>query len=285
MNCASLQESIVEYYLGELDEEQTAQVDQHLASGCRSCQSALADIQTGIGLLYEAGPEGELDDSHSAAILSRARQSVGAGLQLPEGPDVSVANQILQATPSKPASLLKRVGMCACSVAAGWLIMMAVFPSTSLEAERVIGQGAGSRTGASDHGKPPASTLASAGRVPADLRIAEDQFRTTSFVSLRQPANHTGPRGSVIWDPLGGEIHFFGFGFLRPAAGQLAVLWGEDLLDGTVVSAPLSINQDGRCQAVLPASTLTPPRVVVTIEPVDDAADQPAGEQLLIQEV
>lgn len=281
-----MQESIVEYYLGELDEEQTDQFDAHLASGCSSCHAALADIQIGIGLLYEAGPAGELANSQRAAILSRVRQfSAGESSQSAESPNVRFAKQPPHASTAKPASLPMRVAMYACSTVAGWLVMMAAFPSTNLEVEQIVAQGADSRAGVNALGQPSAQTMESAGRVPGDLRIAEDQFRKTRFVSMRQPANNTGPRGNVIWDPLGGEVHFFGFGFMQPPAGQLAVLWGEDLLNATVESVPLSINENGRCHAVLPASTLAPPRVVVTIEQLDNAADQPVGEQLLIQEI
>ncbi|GAB5405494.1 MAG: hypothetical protein Aurels2KO_37250 [Aureliella sp.] len=271
MNCEAFENSVVQYYLGELDSELSAKFDDHLAGGCPDCRRGLAEVIDGIDVLYESAPSRALSDSKRSAILDRVEQHVSRESNAPVAKSYSAR---------KPLSAVGATTAGACSIAAGWLLAMTLFPVTHKDAEqseRQVSQ-------ADDSLKMPAGTLADAEPIPSELRMADDEFRTTKFVSLRYSAKPFGPSGKIIWDPLAGEVHFFGSGFLRPSEGEQVVLWVEDRLEERLRSISLEINDLGQCRAVVPASTLVPPRVFATAESASAIADKPSGEMLLEQE-
>ncbi len=277
MNCEAFQESIVQYYLGELDDVASAQFDEHIAGGCPSCTRALNDIAAGVDVLFDSAPVSQLAESTRAAILRQVERSKSCSAG---------------STSPNEASTAAFVGYRAtaaggCSVAAGWLLAMILFPATQVGSQNIGGPSSqpGISSQASSAGRASSGALAGLERLPSNLRMAEDEFRTTSFVSLHQPSVPAGPIGKVIWDPLAGEIHFFGSGFRQPPNGMQAVLWAEDPIEESVLPVPLEIDSNGTCRAVVSASNLVPPMVYVTIERSGEPTELPAGEKLLSAEM
>ncbi len=270
MNCEKIQESLEEYYLGELDGELSARFDAHLAEGCSNCREALSDVVAGIDLLYDLAPTASLNDALRGDILDRVRtNSSQSGLSEPFAPS------LVSPSPTVATHVVAFASIGA--VAAGFILAMLLFPSKLPQDTRTAGQRIDGRPGFQSH----AGELSGPDRVPPTLRMADDEFRMTSFVSLRPPAKADGPHGTVIWDPLAGEVHFFGFGCRGGLVDTQYVLWVEDSTNGNVESIPLDVDNKGRCQAVMSASTDFPPQVFVTIESLDGSN----REQLLIREL
>lgn len=284
MNCIKIQESLVEYQLAELDAVESALIEEHLSKGCPECRDAHAAILEGIDLLFEAAPNTQVADAQREAILLRAERN--PGLASTSGNDrvsIQTAADAAQKLP-KHSSKLATLALSLASLAAGWISMMIVLPPA-----RNVGQ----LPAVAQVGDPPAiaaameqnRSIAGVDRVPPALRLSDDQFRMTSFVSLHQPANASGPNANIVWDPLAGEIHFFGFSFPAQNADHEFVVWARDQIDNSVVSAVLEVDDQGQCSAVLPASQSLPPHVLVTSEINYSEVSQPSQDILLIHEV
>lgn len=260
MRCEELQRMFVQYHLGELENPNVQAIENHLASGCKACNAEMEALLDGIDLFYHVAPESYVSQSMEIRIAT----VMEAELSKP------TAMQPVSSVAASPSAIVRYVSMLA-SLAAGLLLMMYLVPLKSI---------------APPQGRHPqvlsgtqvpterANALEGIHQVPADLHIAQAQFRRTQFVSLRAPATSAGFHGSVVWDPLCKEIHFFGYNFATPPADHEYVLW-IDGPDGKPYPAKtLVLDATGNSAAIFRVQGLFSPTAFLTLEPSIEAVEQ-----------
>ena len=62
MSCDQIQDSLIAYVLGELPMGETLRVEQHMNSGCTSCNEELIQVSRQLDQVYQAVPTETLSD-------------------------------------------------------------------------------------------------------------------------------------------------------------------------------------------------------------------------------
>lgn len=259
MKCNEIADVLLEYYLGELNEKQAREIETHLASDCPVCTSLAREISDGIDGIYATLAEPELTSEVRKAIFERA-----IGQQGNSSPSVR---------PKRFA--LSYVAGVALSAAAGLLVMMKLMP---LEQTPSVEMVAGN-----DEVKLSESVSDGLGEYqpPANSRMSDERFHTTRLVALNRSSDPSGPSARFVWDPLTGEVHFFGARLPDPRSGRRLVLWAWDPLYMTYSHVELTVDASGRCAGVVTSGTTVAPLLIVTEELVDDSLDAPSQRVVL----
>lgn len=264
MNCAELQEMFVQYHLDELDDASAHAIDAHLACGCDACNAEMSAILDGIDLFYDVAPDSAVSQSLLGHIRAAAKtmQTSSANLQTAR-PQAARSAASLETVVIASVSLLG-------SLAAGLLLMMYLAPLENLDppqASQTQDFPAGRMRLERKH------ALEGIEQVPPDLRLAQAQFRRTQFVSLRAPSASVDFRGTIVWDPLGSEIHFFGYDFAVPPANHDYVLWIGGPDGKPYPAKTLVLDADNDSTAIVRIPGRFSATAFVTVEPSGEATD------------
>ncbi len=264
MDCKSLQELFVEYQLGELDEGQVDAIERHISNGCEECEREMSSILIGIDLLFEAAPSTPVSQARLTKIVERAKRSQ---YLIDTGSGTAVLRNSM---PQYALTISAYVG----SLAAGLLFMMAVSQSGSIPISLQ-----NDRASSNAHLPPSQArtdSLDGQGIVPSDFRMVQPEYRTTEFVSLGHPPSQF--RATAVWDPLVGEIHFFGFQFPPAPIDRDYILWVEQAGTVPIAIQTLRSEENGSCFFTIKTPLVTTPRLFVTLEPKDAPVKQPSDD-------
>ena len=235
MSCLDVQDTLVEYLLGELDAQRRASVELHLANGCSECRAELQTLTESVDVLWQAVPNKMLSEQLQREIVSRVCA-------------VKPASEIAERAtiPSRPASIRSRLirnpmAQALLAFAAGLLFMMYVKPGAS--GEMSANRPARGPTGSSVNLASP--------RIPASLAMSEKKYESTQLVSLRRKPNSSELKGFVLCDALTREIHIYCFGLQQPTNGRQYALWliGPGIEIRAVER--LEVDSEGVCKAAV----------------------------------
>ena len=126
MSCLDVQDSLVEYLLGELDSQRRASVEMHLANGCSECRAELQALTESVDVLWQAVPNKQLSEELQRAIVLRACTATPAS---------EIAEKTTVA--SHPASIRPKIirnpiAQALLAFAAGILFMMYMRPGAKV---------------------------------------------------------------------------------------------------------------------------------------------------------
>lgn len=241
MRCERCKELLVEYHLGELDDQSANQVTTHLASGCKSCLREFEDIDKSIDLLVGSI---SLEDS-------------------PESARIALFNRISAATPN--TSHLKRAGLFRhivtyAAIGATAAAIGFILPDFAmlLNLKQVdVAQ-------TSDD-----STL----NHRSDILGAENSgepFNATRLVSFRGSETVTPSTAAafMVWDPVAKEMHIHASGLVKPTEQAPFIVWFETSDGMWLVAGELNTNENGSASSVfpIPIATTAISKVVISIE-------------------
>ena len=246
------------YPLGGLDPDDRRRVDQHLATGCDSCQAALLESMRVAGQLLDAVEPVEPSRTVKQALLARVRREVPA-------PPASAS----QATRSP--GWLAAVAAVILAVGLGVYSQSLRNRSDSLRALLVEEQ----------------ASRRSAEELLRDLesRIAVLAAPNATAVSLAGQGDTAEARARAFLDPESRQLTLFVYDLPPLPPGQTYQLWL--IVNGTPVSAgTFDVAPDGSAEF---EADLLPPRdpggtltMAVTAEPAG-GVPQPTGPMVLVE--
>ena len=237
MSCIDVQDSLVEYLLGELDAQRRASVEMHLENGCSECRAELQALTESADLLWQAVPNKQLSKELQREIVLRVCA-------------VKPASEIAEQTTiaSHPASLHAQLvrnpfAQAFLAFAAGILFMMYMKPGDKVAGDIIANRPPILKAGSSVNLASP--------RIPASLQMSEKKYESTQLVSLRRKPGSSELRGHVLCDALTREIHVFCHGLLQPPIGTQYVLWL--IGPGIEIRAVdrLEVDSEGVCKAAV----------------------------------
>lgn len=264
MNCVDVQDSLVEYLLGELDLQRRTIVEQHLATGCIECRSELQALAESVDVLWQAVPNKPLSEELQQGILSRVRAGALADEQTQ--PVTMVSHPA-----SKRSQLVRNpIVQALLAFAAGLLFMMFFQPSKKTEGEQQSSRRSPAQTGSTINWASP--------RIPASLEMSEKKYESTQLVSLRRKPDFSELRGYVLCDALTREIHIFCFGLQQPMPGTQYVLWLVGPGIEVRAAERLVVDSKGECKAALhwPAGDIH--SVKITLEVSSQLNSKPSND-------
>jgi hypothetical protein len=262
MNCRDIQNELVAFVLNELNLDDQANIERHLASGCSECNLQLTSIRESVELLWQAVPNRRLADDFQRDILARA-----VAVELP-AETTKIATVNLDNADRKVWLLSKLPLQSLVAFAAGLLFS---FVFNSMAGDRA------NETAVDTNGNRASEVVSLASpQIPSNLEMTERQHESAHLVSLRNRAGSRELRGFVLWDSLASEIHVYCFGLKQPQMGTQYSLW---LIGPSVeirAAERLDIDANGNCKAVVqwPVGEFRFARV--TVEPSSSMNNRPS---------
>ena len=237
MSCLDIQDSLVEYLLGDLDTEHRTAIEQHLANDCQQCNADALALAESVDVLWQAVPHTQLSEDLQREIVARVSNATPASqLAVPESRKprpASTRSQLIQ----------NPIAQALFAFAAGILFMICLSPLSADRIKLSINQGAQKHAGESINLASP--------QIPASLAMSEKKYERTHLVSLRPKPGSSELRGHVLWDTLARELHIFCFGLQQPPHGKQYSLWL--IGPGIEVRAVehLEVDSEGICKAAV----------------------------------
>lgn len=236
MNCAEIQNSLVEYLLNELSASEKATIEDHLASECAACQSELQELSESIGMLWKALP------SHPLPTPQR-EQIVTACLAKPCHSKLT-RNVVTSASSTQSKSLTSSWLEPLLALVAGVLVMAALrvaFTKPTVSQTGVAIVAPSTQTNAGSFGTQ---------QTPDSLEMSAPRYKKTQFVSLHRSTKSHELSGQLLWDRLNREVHVYCFGLTQPQAGCQYTLWLVGPSKTVRILDELKIDPSGECSAV-----------------------------------
>ena len=237
MSCLDIQDSLIEYLLGDLDAEHCTIIEQHLAKGCKLCSAEASALAESVDVLWQAVPHTQLSEELQREILARVSNATPAcQLAVPESQQPRPAS-------TRSPLIQNPLAQALFAFAAGILFMICLSRLSTDRTGLSIKQGALIQAGEEINlASPP---------IPASLAMSEKKYESTHLVSLRRKPGSSELRGHVMWDTLAREIHIFCFGLQPPPLGTQYALWL--IGPGIEVRAVerLEVDSEGICKAAV----------------------------------
>ena len=264
MSCLDIQDSLIEYLLGELDAGHRAAIEQHLAKGCQQCNAEKLALAESVDVLWQAVPHQKFSEELQREIVARVLKTTPVCQ-----PAVQEAQQ------SRPASTRSQlmhhpIAQAVLAFAAGILLMICLRPLFTSKHDLSVNHGALQQAGAAVNlASPP---------IPASLAMSEKKYESTHLVSLRKKPGSSELRGHVLWDALAREIHIFCFGLQQPPQGTQYALWL--IGPGIEVRAVerLEVDAEGICKAAVHWPEGDFRYAKVTLEPSSRRNNRPSND-------
>lgn len=264
MSCLDIQDSLIEYLLGDLDAGHRAAIEQHLAHGCQQCNAEVLALAESVDVMWQVVPPHKLSQELQREILARVRMAT---------PVCQPA--VREAQKSRPASTRSQLihhplAQALLAFAAGVLLMICLGPLSTGKRDLSINHGALKQAGAAVNlASPP---------IPASLAMSEKKYESTHLVSLRKKPGSSELRGHVLWDALAREIHIFCFGLQQPPQGTQYALWL--IGPGIEVRAVerLEVDAEGICKAAVHWPEGDFRYAKVTLEPSSRRNNRPSND-------
>lgn len=233
MNCDQVKDLLVEFLLNELNEETKSAINRHLRAGCQHCIAEEREIAEGMDNLLSIIPQDELSTEQRAAILASAIN-----------PSVQIQHRSNGTTTSRSrldSPVIVTIVPYALAFAAGVLLMMSITSFKTVgETSRVdLKENSSSQSGA--FGVAPST-------IPHDSEMSEEKYSKKLLVSMKRTNVRSKMEGSILWDALSHEVHFFGSGIEQPPAEMQYVFWlvGEE--NRPLLAKVLSLDPTGKCK-------------------------------------
>ncbi len=241
MSCVDVQDSLVEYLVGELDPQGRASVEMHLSTGCSQCQAELQALNASVDVLWQALPNNKLSKEFQRAIVARAVSSTPPSQHAARS---SVKSQL----PFHSLSICGRLfhnplAQSFIAFAAGILFMIYMKPAARVAGSLIANRPVISMAASSVNLASP--------RIPASLEMSEKRYERTQLVALRGKPGSSELGGYVLCDALTREIHVFCHGLQQPPSGSQYVLWlNGPGIDFRAVDR-LEVDSAGICKAAV----------------------------------
>lgn len=267
MNCAELQNLLVQYLLNELSDEEHAAVESHLQNGCPACVQEIHELSESMHIVWSALPDRPLPDSLRSHVLE---------VCLNPNKPTSFKEARHSAVSSEPVKhpILWREALLA--LAAGILLMATwriVFPGTSFgktSSATVVG-----RT------QPLADQLRMQPPPPASFSRAAEKINQPLLVSLHSSSEVGDLKGQALWDRVNREIHFYCFGLTPTGPGKRYGLYLLSPNRAVQLSAELQVDSRGECRAVVTCPTDDIQYIQIMSVPIDNSNQSPVPEVVL----
>ena len=295
MNCEQIQEQLVPYVLGELNENENTIIQVHLESKCESCCAELNETYRATEIIFSAVTPEKISDSLQRSILKQASadssevkskpSSLSRGIngQNIESEKRKNQNQELEPYEANTAvSCHKKRGHFAhaiafgVSTAAGFLLPFAIQNTVSgtkdLEIPMISSQ------------QKSQQAIASQERLVPDLRALNEAGKRTHFVAARHSDSELDPSGisaNAVVDSIANQIHFYGTNFPAAPLNFEYVLWSRSLDDHVQRLIPLEIDNDGSCRVTTLLSAGVK-NIFVTLEATENQTNLPNNRQQLV---
>jgi len=262
MTCSEISLLLPEYSIDMLDARETALVQQHLATGCETCQCAVDEFRLALaaisGDLQPVAPPPEVKKGlldRLAAEPQEPETEVTAQNTFPPQPAAPAAELHANGRSARP-SFLRRVMpyAAAASVAfmAGWVLHSPANRPSEARYQR------------------EAAYEAYMARMLQSFDRSEIQLANFSR-SIASPETF----GAVVLDALAGELHLMFHPFHAPDVGSVFFAWAR-LDDGRHVAiGRLTPDESGQISGAMPMPQLpgTLRGIVVTSEPFDSLSE------------
>lgn len=267
MSCVDIQDSLVEYLLGELDAVQRANVEKHLASECGDCKAEFKALSESVDLLWQAVPNARLSESLQRSIVARACAPMP--VQMPAPMPAQMRVEMPVQTSNRSQLVRSPIVQAMLAFAAGILCMICLKPSTT-DFEKIAKRNLTTPTESKVNLASP--------RIPDSLEMSEKKYESTHLVALRRKPGSDELRGHVLWDTLTREIHIFCFGLQQPPHGTQYALWLIGPGNEVRIVERLEVDSEGVCKAAArwPAGDFRYAKV--TLEPSSKFSGKPSDD-------
>ena len=256
MDCKQCLEQLDEYVFVEERHADAAAIGAHLAS-CDECQAELDTLREAIALI----PIGDEAAPESIGRLAELEQRVMREIQ---NPVTVVGGPPTTWMKSRSLRLGFAASLVAC-VATAYTVIRHVDPPSDVTL--------------SPQEQAEVDSYAKAMR---ELRELESVFaaKKLHYVSLYDTDGRSRVAGYLVYDLVGGQVHFFCVAAEKPADSETYVLWLIDSNGSPMAQCRVSLdanNHDGTAILSLPADRARMRQAIVTREKTNDPLVRPTG--------